>query len=396
MKDHAFQRYQCAEALDPFTWMRYLEGSSWKHPVDLQTWSRAFVRNVGKPLQAVTSDPADVVIGLLLVVLADLRAMTADSTGKESSRGATWHPDRRNTLPLETASMAETIVRAAMVACEARPRWAKAIVRGRRTMAELLGLIARRLDGSPYLGNVGDRWEFNHRFYHPEVYDVATLSVLEAGMVTEMAWRGLESFVVFTEGRASEKDPWMWTVGDRFTFPVEDTANRAFTLSPHVGRGILARLRLLGLTRRKWPRDTRVSISVKGLHEAVADVRGYKERDKRAVRERIRTAFDTLMDAWSRHMKSSDLAMNQGSIAVYWPREVLVVRQSLTREDVSADPVQALATIRTVRIDVARRVQAARDLATEIGAAYREWVASQQAWLVVSGQVLDPVVKGVA
>jgi len=73
-----------------------------------------------------------------------------------------------------------------------------------------------------------------------------------------------------------------------------------------------------------------------------------------------------------------------------------VVRQSLTREDVTADPVQALATIRALRSDVAARVQGARDLATEIGAAYQEWVASQQAWLVVSGQVLDPLVKGVS
>ena len=81
---------------------------------------------------------------------------------------------------------------------------------------------------------------------------------------------------------------------------------------------------------------------------------------------------------------------------MYWPREELVVRQSLTREDVTADPVQALATIRALRSDVAARVQGARDLATEIGAAYQEWVASQQAWLVVSGQVLDPVVKGVS
>ena len=81
---------------------------------------------------------------------------------------------------------------------------------------------------------------------------------------------------------------------------------------------------------------------------------------------------------------------------MYWPREELVVRQSLTREDVTADPVQALATIRALRSDVAARVQGARDLATEIGAAYQEWVASQQAWLVVSGQVLDPMVKGVS
>ncbi len=396
VKDHLFQRYQCAEALNPFTWTRYLEGSSWKDPVDLQTWSRAFVRDVGKPLQSVTSDPGDVVIGLLLVVLADLRAITADPAGKETSRGATWHPDRRNALPLETASMAETIVRASMVACEARPRWARAIVTGRRTMAELFGLIARRLDGSPYLGKVGDKWEFNHQFYYPNVYDEATLSVLESGMVTEMAWRGLESFVVFTEKRSSEKDPWKWAVGDRFTFPVEDTATRAFTLSTQVGQGILKQLRLLGLTGRKWPYDTHVSISVKSLHKAVADVRGYKERDKRAVRERIRAAFETLMDAWSRHMKSADLTMDRGGITVYWPREVLVVRQSLTREDVTADPVQALATIRALRSDVAARVQGARDLATEIGAAYQEWVASQQAWLVVSGQVLDPMVKGVS
>ena len=81
---------------------------------------------------------------------------------------------------------------------------------------------------------------------------------------------------------------------------------------------------------------------------------------------------------------------------MYWPREELVVRQSLTREDVTADPVQALATIRALRSDVAARVQGALDLATEIGAAYQEWVASQQAWLVVSGQVLDPMVKGVS
>ena len=58
--------------------------------------------------------------------------------------------------------------------------------------------------------------------------------------------------------------------------------------------------------------------------------------------------------------------------------------------------MQALATIRALRSDVAARVQGARDLATEIGAAYQEWVASQQAWLVVSGQVLDPMVKGVS
>ena len=56
----------------------------------------------------------------------------------------------------------------------------------------------------------------------------------------------------------------------------------------------------------------------------------------------------------------------------------------------------ALATIRALRSDVAARVQGARDVATEIGAAYQEWVASQQAWLVVSGQVLDPMVKGVS
>ena len=153
---------------------------------------------------------------------------------------------------------------------------------------------------------------------------------------------------------------------------------------------------MLGLTGWEWPHDTHVSISVKSLHKAVADVRGYKERDKRAVRERIRAAFETLMDAWSRHMKSADLTMDRGGITVYWPREVLVVRQSLTREDVTADPVQALATIRALRSDVAARVQGARDLATEIGAAYQEWVASQQAWLVVSGQVLDPMVKGVS
>ncbi|NDB21735.1 MAG: hypothetical protein EB020_12790 [Proteobacteria bacterium] len=100
------------------------------------------------------------------------------------------------------------------------------------------------------------------------------------------------------------------------------------------------------------------------------------------------------MDTWSRHMKSAAVRMDRRGITVYWPREVLVVRHSLTREDVTADPLQALATIRALRTDVAARVQAARDLATEIEAAYREWVASQQAWLVVSGQVLDPVVKG--
>ncbi len=213
-------------------------------------------------------------------------------------------------------------------------------------------------------------------------------------MVTEMAWRGLESFVVVTERRSIEKDPWKWAVGDRFTFPVEDTATRAFTLSTQVGQGILKQLRLLGLTEAEWPNDTHVSISVKTLHKAVADVRGYKERDKRAVRERIRAAFNTLMDAWSRHMKSAVLTMDRRGITVYWPREVLVVRQSLTREDVTADPLQALATIRALRTDVAARVQAVRDLATEIGAAYRERVATQQAWLVVSGQVLDPVVTG--
>ena len=235
-KLHPFERYLCAEALDPFTWMRYLEGSSWKAPVDLQTWSRAFARDVGKPLQSVTSDPGDVVIGLLLVVLADLRAITADPAGKESSRGETWHPDRRIALPVETAGMAATIVRAAMVACEARPRWATAIMTGRRTMAELFGLIARRLDGSPYLGNLGDKWDFNHQFYHPGVYDEATLSMLEAGMVTEMAWRGMESFVVVTNRWSPEKDPWKWAVGDRFTFPVEDTVTRAYTLSTQVGQ----------------------------------------------------------------------------------------------------------------------------------------------------------------
>ncbi|NDF54253.1 MAG: hypothetical protein EB145_08675 [Proteobacteria bacterium] len=395
MKDVLFQRYQCAEALNPFTWMRYLEGSSWKAPVDLQTWSRAFARDVGKPLQSVTSDPGDVVIGLLLVVLADLRAITADPEGKESSRGATWHPDRRIALPVETASMAETIVRAAMVACEARPRWARAIMTGQRTMAELFGLIARRLDGSPYLGKLGNEWDFNHQFYHPGVYDEATLSMLEAGMVTEMAWRGMESFVVVTNNRwARDKDPWNWAVGDRFTFPVKDTVTRAHTLSTQVGQGIVKQLRSLGLTEAEWPDDTHVSTAVKTLHNAVADVRGYKERDKRAVRQRIRAAFDTLMDTWSRHMKSAAVRMDRRGITVYWPREVLVVRQSLTREDVTADPLQALATIRALRTDVAARVQAARDLATEIEAAYREWVASQQAWLVVSGQVLDPVVKG--
>ena len=59
-KNDEFQCYQCAEALNPFTWMRYLEGSSWKAPVDLQTWSRAFARDVGKPLQSVTSDPGEI------------------------------------------------------------------------------------------------------------------------------------------------------------------------------------------------------------------------------------------------------------------------------------------------------------------------------------------------
>ena len=245
---------------------------------------------------------------------------------------------------------------------------------GRRTMAELFGLIAGRLDGSPYLGE-------------------ATLSMLEASMVTEMAWRGMESFVV-VKGHAERATPWNWAVGDRFTFPVEDTVTRARTLSTQVGQGILKKLRLLGLTEAEWPDDTHLSTAVRTLHKAVADVRGYEERDKRAVRQRIRAAFATLMDTWSRHMKSAVVRMEGLGIKVYWPREVLVVRQSLTREDVTADPLQALATIRALRTDVAARVQASRDLATEIEAAYREWVASQQAWLVVSGQVLDPVVKG--
>jgi hypothetical protein len=179
-----------------------------------------------------------------------------------------------------------------------------------------------------------------------------------------------------------------WAPGDRFTFPVKDTVDRALTLAPDVGRCVISQLRKKKLTALTLGEvavsDSRV---VWLLRRAVAAASGYTGRHRHLASHRVRTAFNTLMATWLRHMSSVGVRMYQ---SMYFPKNVIEIRQSVTREDIASDPAQALATIRAVRIDVARRVQAARDYASEVGAAYREWIDAHEEWLVVTGRAVRP------
>jgi hypothetical protein len=377
-----------AKALDPFTWAGYVPGSTWTHPIDLRTWSQTLLREVGDPLHAVTSDPVDIALGMLLVAHEELRAL----------------PERGKPIPEETATLAGVILRAAMVACEARPRWAKAIVTDRRTMADLFGILAHRIAASPYLRDNGKAWSEGsywqaYECYKPEVYDLATLSIFESEIFAGTSWNAdFRSKVIYQNtvisiclryskyGRET-KNIHLWSYGDRFRFPIEETLDRVNNLPEWVGRRVLAQCREHGLTEKDIVyRGRSVPTSVDELRRAVAARGGYTERDRRRARVRVRDAFHALATTWSRHTEAADVTRFR---VIRWPKARLEFADSrMTREGIVADPVQALANIRSVRDAVARRVQAAREAASEVSEAYREWSAAYDEWLVASGQVV--------
>jgi hypothetical protein len=365
-----------AEALDPFTWSRYLPGSTWTHPIDLRTWSQTLLREVGDPLHAVTSDPVDIALGMLLVAHEELCAL----------------PERGKPIPDETATLAKIILRAAMVACEARPRWAKAIVTDRRTMADLLGILAPRIAASPYLRDNGTALTTYHTnmqiddYYEPQAYELSTLCIFESGVVEETPWDGVSKFMFRKNADHRPQMRW-WSYGDQFTFPIEETIDRVKNLPEWVGRRVLAQCREHGLTEKDvvyW--GSSVPTSVDELRRAVSSHSGYTERDRRRARVRVKDAFHALATTWSRHTEEAHVTRYD---AIRWPKARLEFADPrMTREGIVADSVQALANVRSVRDTVARRVHAAREAASEVREAYREWNAAYDEWLVASGQVV--------
>jgi hypothetical protein len=100
------------------------------------------------------------------------------------------------------------------------------------------------------------------------------------------------------------------------------------------------------------------------------------------------------LETWFRHAEEERVRRFQ---VISWPNDRLVLGpQAVTREGLVANPVQALATIRSVRDDVAGRVQARRDGAAEVAAAYQEWIDAHQAYLVASGQVVPTAIRDAA
>ena len=390
-----------ANALDPFTWPRYVAGSTWQRPIDMLTWSQSLLREVAGPLQAHTSDPVDVATGMLMVAYEELHAVSEGRVVNRRVDGRPADPAPSPRVPPPTAEVARAILRAAMVACEARPRWAKAIVTGRRTMLDLLGVLACRIETSPYVQDVGDAWTTYHTntsvsdYYNPSPYEEASLAMFEAGTVVETSWRGVSRFE-FPEVERNSRRTTMrrWVYGDAFTFPVEETIARVETLPHHLGRSVLARLRERGLTQQEWNDSWSAPTEIQGLRRAVADAGGYSNRRRSRAGTRVIRAFNAFLETWFRHAEEERVRRFQ---VISWPNDRLVLGpQAVTREGLVANPVQALATIRSVRDDVAGRVQARRDGAAEVAAAYQEWIDAHQAYLVASGQVVPTAIRDAA
>ena len=404
MISRTLQLYLRAEALDPFTWTRYVSGSTWDRPIDMMTWSQTLLRDVRDPLQAVTSDPVDVAIGMLLVAYGELQAVTATPVAIRGTNGSAPHPGPRTLVPPPTAEVARAILRAAMVACEARPRWAKAIVTGRRAMLDLLGAVARRIESSPYVLDVGDAWvTYNintsiRDYYSPSVFEPAAIAIIEAGVVRMPRWRRLSRFEfpeVSRDSRShSEAKARRWVYGDEFAFPVEDTIERVKTLPRHVGQSVLATLRRRCLSEQEWDDRWLASGVVEGLRQAVADASGHNERTRRRARTRVLRAFSAFATTWFTHTCTENVRRHQ---AISWPKENLAGEpQAITRAELAATPSPSLTTIRSVRDDLARRIQARRDSSAAIAAAHQEWIDAHEAYLVASGQVVPTAITGAA
>ena len=399
MISRTLKLYLRAEALDPFTWTRYVSGSTWDRPIDMMTWSQTLLRDVRDPLQAVTSDPVDVAIGMLLVAYGELQAVTATPVAIGGTNGSAPHLAPRTLVPPPTAEVARAILRAAMVACEARPRWAKAIMTGRRTMLDLLGILARRFESSPYVLDVGDAWVRHNMntsindYYSPSVFEPATIAIFEAGMVTVPRWRG-ESKFEFPEDSPTRTTARRWVYGDEFAFPVEDTIERVKTLPRHVGQSVLTTLRWRCLSKQEWDDRWLASGVVEGLRQAVADASGHNERTRRRARTRVLRAFSTFVTTWFTHMGWENVRRHQ---AISWPTVPLAGDpQAITRAELAATPSPSLTTIRSVRDDLARRIQARRDSSAAIAAAHQEWIDAHEAYLVASGQVVPTAITGAA
>ena len=165
--------------------------------------------------------------------------------------------------------------------------------------------------------------------------------------------------------------------------------DRVKNLPEWVGRRILVQCRKHGLTKKNADynyQGSSVPTSVDELRRSIAARGGYTERDRRRVRVRVRDAFCALATTWSRHTEEAHVTSLR---VIRWPKTPLEFADPcLTREGIVADPVQALANIRSVRDAVTRRVHAAREAASEVREAYREWTAAYYEWLVVSGQIL--------